>query len=115
MGNCPLYGIECVAGAGIAENELGWNFRIPELPCCNLHSHYEKITILPVGRGGLRSFLPFCLEGREILFGGAEQEVFMELLFSLMAFSGLMAAWCFMGNHFHLLLEVPDKERALAG
>ena len=22
-------------------------------------------------------------------------------------------AWCFMGNHFHLLLEVPDKDAAL--
>ena len=24
-------------------------------------------------------------------------------------------SWCFMGNHFHLLLEVPDKETALEG
>ncbi|NOX99259.1 MAG: chemotaxis protein CheW [Verrucomicrobia bacterium] len=31
-------------------------------------------------------------------------------------FSGLRAlAWCFMGNHFHLLLEVPDKEAAAKG
>jgi len=40
----------------------------------------------------------------------------MEMLFKQLAFSGLKAvAWCFMGNHFHLLLEVPDKERALEG
>ncbi len=31
-------------------------------------------------------------------------------------FSGLEClAWCVMGNHFHLLLRVADKERALAG
>ncbi len=31
-------------------------------------------------------------------------------------FSGLeLLSWCVMGNHFHLLLRVPDKETALAG
>ena len=31
-------------------------------------------------------------------------------------FSGLEClSWCVMGNHFHLLLRVPDKETALAG
>jgi putative transposase len=31
-------------------------------------------------------------------------------------FSGLrLLAWCLMGNHFHLLLQVPDKEKALEG
>ena len=51
-----------------------------------------------------------------VLFGDAEREAFMEMLFKQLAFSGLKAvAWCFMGNHFHLLLEVPDKESALAG
>jgi putative transposase len=54
--------------------------------------------------------------GREILFGDAEREAFMGMLFKQLAFSGLkVIAWCFMGNHFHLLLEVPDKESALAG
>ncbi len=52
--------------------------------------------------------------GREILFGDREREAFVDLLFKQLAFSGLKAvAWCFMGNHFHLLLEVPDKESAL--
>ena len=54
--------------------------------------------------------------GQEILFGDAEKEVFRKILFKQLKFSGLRAlAWCFMGNHFHLLLEVPDKEAALAG
>ncbi len=54
--------------------------------------------------------------GREILFGDAEREAFMEMLGKQLAFSGLTGvAWCFMGNHFHLLLKVPDKESALAG
>ncbi len=54
--------------------------------------------------------------GREILFGDREREAFARILRRQLRFSGLRAlAWCFMGNHFHLLLEVPDKERALAG
>ncbi|MFK5921578.1 MAG: transposase [Verrucomicrobiota bacterium] len=53
--------------------------------------------------------------GRDILFGDDEKEVFRILMLKQLKFSGLRAlAWCFMGNHFHLLLEVPDKEMALA-
>ena len=52
--------------------------------------------------------------GQEILFGDTEKETFRKILFKQLKFSGLRAmAWCFMGNHFHLLLEVPDKEEAL--
>ncbi len=54
--------------------------------------------------------------GRELVFGDAEREFFRSLLAKQLKFSGLRClAWCFMGNHFHLLLEVPDKEAALAG
>jgi len=54
--------------------------------------------------------------GRELLFGDQEKEQFRKLLGKQLKFSGLRAiAWCFMGNHFHLLLEVPDKETALEG
>jgi putative transposase len=54
--------------------------------------------------------------GQEILFGDTEKETFHKILFKQLKFSGLrVLAWCFMGNHLHLLLEVPDKEKALAG
>jgi REP element-mobilizing transposase RayT len=54
--------------------------------------------------------------GQEILFGDGEKEVFSKILFKQLKFSGLRAlAWCLMGNHLHLLLEVPDKEKALEG
>ena len=53
--------------------------------------------------------------GREILFGDDEKETFHKALFKQLKFSGLrVMAWCLMGNHFHLLLEVPDREVALA-
>jgi hypothetical protein len=53
---------------------------------------------------------------RELVFGDADKEYFRKLLVKQLKFSGLKAiAWCFMGNHFHLLLEVPDKEEALTG
>ena len=53
--------------------------------------------------------------GQEILFGDQERETFRKILFKQLKFSGLRAiAWCFMGNHFHLLLEIPDREVALS-
>lgn len=53
--------------------------------------------------------------GREILFNNGEKEAFTELLRRQLAFSGLNAiAWCLMGNHFHLLLEVPDRAASLS-
>ncbi|MFT4548589.1 MAG: putative transposase [Pseudoalteromonas tetraodonis] len=53
--------------------------------------------------------------GREILFGEEEKETFRKIFLKQLKFSGLRAlAWCFMGNHFHLLLEIPDREEALA-
>lgn len=54
--------------------------------------------------------------GRELLFGDEDKEVFRIILLKQLKFSGLRAlAWCFMGNHFHLLLEVADKEAAMKG
>ncbi len=54
--------------------------------------------------------------GRDILFEDDEKEVFRILMLKQLKFSGLRAlAWCFMGNHFHLLLEVPDRELATEG
>lgn len=53
---------------------------------------------------------------RRLVFGDEEKEFFRGLLERQLAFSGLRClAWCFMGNHFHLLLEVPDKEAELKG
>ena len=52
--------------------------------------------------------------GQEILFGDAEKETFSKILFKQLKFSGLrVLAWRFMGNPFHLLLEIPDREVAL--
>ncbi len=54
--------------------------------------------------------------GRELLFGDEDKEVFRIILLKQLKFSGLRAlAWCFMGNHFHILLEVADKEGAMKG
>ena len=45
-----------------------------------------------------------------------EREVFRKLLFRQAAFAGVtVVAWCFMNNHFHLLIEVSNKETALEG
>ncbi len=53
---------------------------------------------------------------RELVFGDVEKERFLKIVRKQVEFSGLeLLSWCVMGNHFHLLLRVPDKEAALAG
>ena len=48
--------------------------------------------------------------------GDEEKEFFRKLLFRQAAFAGVeIVAWCFMSNHFHLLVSVPNKEKALDG
>ena len=48
---------------------------------------------------------------RRIVFHAAEKEVFRAILRKLERFLGVrVVTYCLMGNHFHLLLEVPDKE-----
>ena len=47
---------------------------------------------------------------RRILFHADEKEVFRSILRKLEQFCGLrVVTYCFMGNHFHLLIEVPDR------
>ena len=48
---------------------------------------------------------------RRMVFGGREKEVFRKILRNLEAFAGVrVVTYCLMSNHFHLLLEVPDRE-----
>ena len=48
---------------------------------------------------------------RRQIFGATEKEAFRSILRKLEAFTGVrVATYCLMGNHFHLLLEVPDRK-----
>lgn len=48
---------------------------------------------------------------RRLVFQADEKEVFRSILRKLETFLGIrVATYCLMGNHFHLLLEVPDRE-----
>jgi len=47
---------------------------------------------------------------RRIVFHATEKEAFRSILRKLETFTGVrVATYCLMGNHFHLLLEVPDR------
>ena len=47
---------------------------------------------------------------RRIIFHAPEKEAFRSILRKLETFTGVrVATYCLMGNHFHLLLEVPDR------
>jgi len=53
--------------------------------------------------------------GGDFLFGDTEKECFRILLHKLLEFSGLEAVtWCCLGNHFHILLKVPNGQAARA-
>lgn len=48
---------------------------------------------------------------RQMVFAARDKEVFRKILRNQEAFSGVkVVTYCLMSNHFHLLLEVPDKE-----
>ena len=53
---------------------------------------------------------------RRFVLQAQEKEFFRRLLLKQAAFAGVtVVAWCFMSNHFHLLIEVPNKRKALEG
>jgi putative transposase len=48
---------------------------------------------------------------RRKIFDGGDKEVFRKIMRNLERFMGVrVVTYCLMGNHFHLLVEVPDRE-----
>ena len=48
--------------------------------------------------------------GGDFLFGDAEKFLFRYWLKKMAKFTGIrIVAWCCMSNHFHILIEVPDR------
>ena len=53
--------------------------------------------------------------GGEMLFGDEEKEAFRLLMWRMAKFSGVeILTYCVMGNHFHLLIRIPEREQFLA-
>ena len=78
----------------------------------------RKLRQYLLGKEGVTNYYHVVsrVAGRELVFGDEEKEQFRRLLVRQLRFSGLKAiAWCCMGNHFHLLLEVPDRVSSLEG
>ena len=49
--------------------------------------------------------------GGDLLFGDEEKEAFRLLMWRMAKFSGVqILTYCIMGNHFHLLIRIPDRE-----
>ncbi|MEZ5329951.1 MAG: transposase [Verrucomicrobiales bacterium] len=72
----------------------------------------------PLGNSPISSFYHVVsrVVDRRFVLGDGEREYLRKLLFQQAAFAGVeVVAWCFMSNHFHLLIEVPNKEAATAG
>ncbi len=67
--------------------------------------------VIPQGSGRAYYHCLSRVVDRRIVFHAAEKEVFRSILRKLERFLGVrVVTYCLMGNHFHLLLEVPDKE-----
>lgn len=65
--------------------------------------------LVPPDMDGLYHVVSRVVDRRKV-FAEDEKRKFRELLLAYAEFSGIsVVAWCIMGNHFHLLLNVPAK------
>ena len=67
-----------------------------------------------LGKGPLESYCYHVMSrtcGGEVLFDDVEKEALRRVIWRMSEFSGIkVATYCIMGNHFHLLAEVPHRE-----
>jgi putative transposase len=90
---------------------LGINAKTAPYPAARSWSGGHKRV---VGRGGLESYCYHIMSrtcGGEVFFDDVEKEALKRLIWRLADFSGVkLVTYCIMGNHFHLLVEVPKRE-----
>ncbi|MCH7229173.1 transposase, partial [Haloferula sp. A504] len=73
----------------------------------------RKRILGPEGRSN-RYHVMSRTAGGEMLFGEVEKEAFCRVMRRMERFSGVeILTYAVMGNHFHLLLRVPDREKYL--
>jgi putative transposase len=79
---------------------------------CLASDLYEKMrTTRLLGEGRAFYHVMSRVVDRNRIFGDREKEVFRRILRNQEAFAGVrVVTYCLMSNHFHLLLEVPDRE-----
>jgi putative transposase len=67
-----------------------------------------------LGRGPLESYCYHVMSrtcGGEVFFDDVEKEALRRVIWRLAEFSGIkVVTYCLMGNHFHLLAEVPHRD-----
>jgi putative transposase len=67
-----------------------------------------------LGKGPLESYCYHVMSrtcGGEVLFDEVEREALRRVIWRMAEFSGIkVVTYCVMGNHFHLLAEVPHRE-----
>jgi putative transposase len=67
-----------------------------------------------LGKGPLESYCYHVMSrtcGGEVFFDDIEKEALRRVIWRMAEFSGIkVATYCIMGNHFHLLAEVPHRE-----
>ena len=78
--------------------------------CISFPMKLRRIIVAPGEGRGYYHCISRVVD-RRIVFHASEKEVFRSILRKLERFLGVrVVTYCLMGNHFHLLLEVPDKE-----
>ncbi|WP_395741413.1 transposase [Prosthecobacter sp.] len=67
-----------------------------------------------LGRGPLESYCYHVMSrtcGGEVFFDDVEKEALRRIIWRMAEFSGIkLVTYCLMGNHFHLLAEVPHRQ-----
>jgi hypothetical protein len=95
----------------IEEQLVGINAKTAPYPAARSWSGGRRRIL---GKGALESYTYHVMSrtcGGEVLFDDVEKEALRRLLWKMAEFSGVrLVTYCIMGNHFHVLVEVPKRE-----
>ena len=90
------------------------HFMGPELPGLRRQGSGQRRIKGPPGEGHCFHVMS-RLTGDVPMWDALEKEAMVKLLWKMSAFCGVeLLTYCVMGNHFHALVRVPDRENWLA-
>jgi putative transposase len=96
---------------GLETQLVGINAKTAPYPAARSWSGGRKRV---VGKGPYESYCYHVMSrtcGGEVFFDDVEKEALKRLMWRLADFCGVkLVTYCIMGNHFHLLVEVPKKD-----
>ena len=95
----------------LEEQLVGINAKTAPYPAARSWSGRRKRIL---GKGPFESYCYHVMSrtcGGEVFFDDVEKEALKRVLWRMADFCGVrLVTYCVMGNHFHALIEVPERE-----